>query len=184
MTNWTCSGALILPAFSISTALKIIDRSNASISGLTPCASISAGQPVDQVGRVLVDPGREIARAGGERGHVRPERQHAAALLAGARAAAGRELQDHAGAVPAQALLQPGELLRVGGRSSGRRCGRGDAPGWRRPRTPPGSISTCSAMVIGTAGLFSLLRQGARDRDRDDAGGMGQTSKNTVSCSP
>jgi hypothetical protein len=40
ITNWTCSGPLILPAFSISTAEKIIERSKASTSGFTPCSSI------------------------------------------------------------------------------------------------------------------------------------------------
>ena len=42
MTNCTCNGPLIAPAFSISTALKIMDRSKASTSGLTSLSSILA----------------------------------------------------------------------------------------------------------------------------------------------
>jgi hypothetical protein len=55
------------------------------------------GKVVDQLRRVLVDDGREIDRAGGERGHVRLQLDRRAALLRGPAASAGRELDDHAG---------------------------------------------------------------------------------------
>ena len=63
--------------------------------------------------RVLVDDGREVARAGGERGHVGPQVQHRAALLEGSATAAGRELHDDVGTVAADAVLEGGELLGI-----------------------------------------------------------------------
>ncbi len=45
-------------------------------------------KPIDQIGRVFVDAGREIVRADGERGHVGAQRQHAAAFRPRAGAAA------------------------------------------------------------------------------------------------
>src|SRR5205823_1008543 len=55
------------------------------------------GEPVDEIGRVLVHARREVHRAGGERGHVGLEGEHAAALAPGAGAPAGRQLRDDAG---------------------------------------------------------------------------------------
>ena len=74
------------------------------------------GQLPDEVGRVLVHPSRKVHRPGRERRHVRSMVQHAAALGAHTRAAAGRELDDDARAQRADAFLELGELVGVGGR--------------------------------------------------------------------
>lgn len=71
-------------------------------------------QALDEVGRVLVDAGRKIHRAGGQRGHVGLEAEHGAARGLLAAAAAGGKLDDHARAVLAHAVLHLGELLGVG----------------------------------------------------------------------
>ncbi len=73
------------------------------------------GQPIDQIGRVLVNAGGKVVRPHGQRGHVGAERQHGPALRARPRSAAGRELDDHAGAVFLQPLHKPPEFLGVAG---------------------------------------------------------------------
>ena len=92
-------------------------RSNTSISGLTSYSSIDLREILDELRRVLVDLVGEIHRAGGERGHVGLEVSIAATLVLAAAAAAGRELDDHAGAVLAHALLHLREQLRIGRRA-------------------------------------------------------------------
>lgn len=82
--------------------------------GLDVVVEHGLGQALDEVGRVFVDAGREIDRAGGERGHVRLEAEHGAARGLLAAAAAGGKLDDHARAVLAHAFLHPGEQGRVG----------------------------------------------------------------------
>ena len=82
--------------------------------GLDPVGQHLGGEPVDQVRAVLVDPGREVVRADGERGHVGPQREHAAALAPGAGPAAGGELDDQAWAMLAQPFEQASEALGVG----------------------------------------------------------------------
>ena len=128
-----------------------------------------ARQPVDQVGRVLVDAGGEVVRPHGQRRHVGPQGQHAAARLARARPPAGRELDDHAGAVLFQPLLQPRETLGV-------RCRRlvlhpdmgVDDRGPRLERL------LRAFHLFGNGNrhrrVVFLARQGSGDRDADDAG--------------
>jgi hypothetical protein len=74
------------------------------------------GKVVDQLRRVLVDDGREIDRAGGERGHVRLQLDRRAAFLGRAAAASGRELDNHAGAMLEDARLHLAEPVDVGAR--------------------------------------------------------------------
>ncbi len=79
------------------------------------------------------------------------------------------ELHDHARAVLAKSGEQPGEAVRIrcGGliivpdMHMGDRCAASKAA-W--------VDSTCSAMVMGTARIVLLARNGAGDRDGDDAG--------------
>ena len=82
--------------------------------GLDVVVEHGLGQAFDEVGRVLVDAGGEIHRAGGERGHVGLEVQHGAARGLLAAATAGGKLDDHARAVLAHAFLHLGEQGRVG----------------------------------------------------------------------
>ena len=91
------------------------ERSKISISGRTPLFLHLAGEVLDQGGVVLVDDGREVDRAGRERGHVGLEVQRRAAGGGVASASAGGELDDHAGAVFSNALLHLAEQFRVGG---------------------------------------------------------------------
>jgi hypothetical protein len=75
-----------------------------------------AGQLVDQRRRVLVDPVREVDRTGRQGRHVGLEGERRAAVGAAPAPPAGRELHDHAWAVPLDALLDLGEEHRVRGR--------------------------------------------------------------------
>src|SRR5438105_10926097 len=72
--------------------------------GLDAVLEHLGGEPLDQLRRILVNPGRKVHRPGRERGHVGLERKHAAALLACTRAATGRELRDDSRAVLADAF--------------------------------------------------------------------------------
>jgi hypothetical protein len=63
--------------------------------GLDGVSSHFGGEPVDEVGRVLINAGRKVVRAHRKRGHVGPKRQHPAAGLSGSGAASGGKLDDH-----------------------------------------------------------------------------------------
>ena len=73
-------------------------------------------QPVDQIWRVLVDAAGEVVRPDRKRGHIGSQWQHAAACLACPRPPAGRELDDHTGAMLFQTFLEACEFLGVGRR--------------------------------------------------------------------
>jgi len=74
------------------------------------------GEVVDQLRRIFIDDRREIDRAGGERGHVRTVDEAQSALGRATPATSRRELHDHAGTVLADAVLNRGVALGVGGR--------------------------------------------------------------------
>ena len=134
-----------------------------------PCVIHRGGQLLDELRRVLVDRRREIDRARGERGHVGLQRQRRAALLRVAAAAAGGELDDHAGAALPDAGLHLGEQRRVRGR-----CLVGVAHV---------DVDEGCAGLVGLArrldllgrrdrhaGIVPLAGQRAGDGDRDDDG--------------
>ena len=73
-------------------------------------------QAFDKLGRVLVNIGRKVDRAGGKRRHVRPQVEHRASRGLIAAATAGRELDDHSGAMLAHALLHGTVERRIGRR--------------------------------------------------------------------
>ena len=114
-TNCTCSGAFSTPVAHVVDGVVEHRQVEHLDLGLHAVLVHLAGELEDQIGRVLVDARREVARPGGERRHVGPQVQHAAALGADARAAAGGELHDDVGAVAPDPLEEIRELVRVGG---------------------------------------------------------------------
>jgi hypothetical protein len=137
--------------------------------GLDRVADHLGSEPVDEIGRVLVDPRREVVRAHRQARHVRLQRQHAAAFVPAAGAAPRRELEDHAGAMRLEALLEARETLGIAAR-----------PAFVVPDVAMGDRG---ARLEGRLGRLDLLghrdghrrvvglgRQRSGDRDADDAG--------------
>ena len=127
------------------------------------------GQPVHEVGRVVVDAGRKIDRAAGQRCHVGAQMQHAAALAASAGSAARRDLRDHARAVGADAVEHERETLGRRGRRfvvvahvQVHERGAGFVGGLRRLDLLGDRDRHCRVVL--------LARQRPSDRHRDDAG--------------
>ena len=124
--------------------------------GLDVVGQHFASQPIHQIGRILVDAGWKVVGPDGQRCHVGPQRQHAAAFQSSPGPAAGGELDDHARAMLFQPFLQPGEPVGVGRR---RPIVEPDmAMGDRGPRLE-GLVRRFDLLriVIGTAGLSALL---------------------------
>jgi hypothetical protein len=119
-------------------ALKMWLRSNASISGFTSWPA--SRRPASRPGRAGSHRPGSGSCSSPPRAMPCPvsERQHPSALLARARPPAGRELDDHAGAVLFEPLLQKGEFLRVTRRRLIVVAHMGMDRCWRRPRRPPG----------------------------------------------
>ena len=137
--------------------------------GLDVMGQHLGGQPVHQIGRVLIHTRRKVVRPDRQRRHVGPQRQHPAAFAPRPRPAPGRELNNHAGAVFLQPFLEAGEFPGVG----------------------TGGLIVVAHMGVADAGArlerllraFDLLGHGDRhrrvvllarhragDRDADDAG--------------
>ena len=152
MTNCTWTGSASLPAFCIATACTIIDRSNASTSGLMPYSSISEASQSTSSGELsytrvgkLTDPVARDAMSGrnesiAPRSLPAPERP------------------------PVEiCVMIPGQCLRMPSSTSENRSGAevGDSSSLRTCRwtsVAPASKascvdSICSEIVIGTAGL-------------------------------
>ena len=123
-----------------------------------------------RVSSVVVDPGREVARAGGERGHVGLQR--AACRRAPCRHRSGRRSRP-AGSCPGSAGAGPpaGGRTSPGRRTvSGRRCGHAACASV----APASNASWVEFHLLGDRDrhgrVVRLPRQGAGDGDRDDAG--------------
>ena len=133
-------------------------------------------QPIHQIRRVFIDPGREIVRPDRQRRHVGPQRQHTTPRLPCARSPPGGQLHDHAGAMRLHPLFQPGEPLGVR---------RGQA----RVIAHMG-VDNAGPGLKRRMGAFNLFRDGDRHRrvvgfgwqrpgdgNADDAGGVGHGRK-------
>jgi hypothetical protein len=127
------------------------------------------GQPIDQIGRVFIDPAGKVVRPDGQRGHVGFQPQHAAAFGPGPRPAAGGELHDHAGAMPGHLGLEFGEQFGV-------RTGCAIGPANMRMQQAGARLEA----GLGCLDLFGdgdrhrrvvgFLRHRTGDRHTDDAG--------------
>ncbi|HZF74831.1 MAG TPA: hypothetical protein VE033_03215, partial [Acetobacteraceae bacterium] len=84
--------------------------------GLDALVAHGGGERTDEVRRVPVDDGRKVHAAGGQARHVGAQVQHGAAGLGRPAAAAGAELDGHVRAVPADAVLEGGELAGIAAR--------------------------------------------------------------------
>ena len=142
----------------MSAALRMWERSKASISGFTSWAHHLGRQPVHEVGRVLVDARGEVVRA---RPTATPCRAAAAASRPACRPAPDRPPVENWTIMPGQCVsmpfLEPREPVRDPRTACRRRCAHGHGRWTRPPRTPRGWTSTCSATVIGTAGLSAFV---------------------------
>ena len=104
------------PLFGHSRRLEDVRQVECLDLGLDIVLQHLGSQPVDQIRWVFVDAGRKVVGPYGQRGHVGFERKHPAAFLSCTRAAAGRELDDHARTVFFETFFQLCETFGIRGR--------------------------------------------------------------------